>query len=160
MTRLLRRILTMTLAVVAAHQILGSETARAEADLRLIDPWVRDLRPGTTVTGGFMILQNDGTTDDVLLSVESPSAKTVEIHETVEKDGMMKMQKLNDLKIPAGKRVVLSHGGYHLMFLDVQKTDEVEKDWITVKLTFKESGVMEFKAPLRGQVSNTAKKDQ
>ena len=148
----------MTTLVLALIGLGMASTAWAEADLRLIDPWVRVLRPGSSVTGGFMMLQNDGTTDDELLSVSSPSAKTVEIHETVEKNGMMKMQKINKLHIAAGQKVELRPGALHLMFLDVQETDEIKRKWITIKLNFKHSGVMEFKAPLRGDTSRTAKK--
>lgn len=144
MVTLITKFLVLFIAIAPFTSV-----ALGDADIRLIDPWVRATPPGAKVTGGFMTLQNDGKTDDVLLSVSSPSADVVEIHQTLEQDGMMQMQKIDKLPIKAGQAVALQPGGYHLMLIGMRDSKEIKANWITLILKFEKSGEMEFKAPLR-----------
>ena len=99
------RCLLCTLTVFAA-------AARAEVTAHA--PWVRGTVAGQSVTGAFMELTS--STDTTLVGVESPVAKSVELH-TMEMsaDGMMKMRPLERLLLPAGKTVTFAPGGYHVM---------------------------------------------
>ncbi len=75
----------------------------------------------------------DGTSDDM----ESGDME----HSDEDADhgsGMMTMQEVSSIEVPAGETVALEPGGYHVMVLDLQE-DLVTGDTIEVTLTF-ESG--------------------
>ncbi len=71
-------------------------------------------RPGSgyfTVTGG--------RNDVYLQAVTSDYIQRIEMHETTQKDGMMSMQPIENILIPAGEKVKFESGGKHLMVYGV-----------------------------------------
>ncbi|MCV9996952.1 DUF1775 domain-containing protein [Pararhizobium sp. YC-54] len=105
---------------------------------------VKAMLPGAKVGGGGFVIKNDGGEDDTLLSVESPVAGRVEMHEMNMQNEVMKMRKLESgITIPAGETVTLQSGGLHLMFMDVEKPF-AEGDTIPVTLTFEKAGKVDY----------------
>jgi hypothetical protein len=105
---------------------------------------VKAMLPGAKVGGGGLIIKNDGGEDDTLVSVESPAAGRVELHEMTMQNDVMKMRKLDSgIPVPAGETVTLQSGGLHLMFMDV-KTPFSEGDSIPVTLTFEKAGKVDY----------------
>jgi copper(I)-binding protein len=90
---------------------------QVSAQTRVSDAWVRATVAGQPSTGAFMTLQAD--TDSQLLSVQSPVAKTVQIHQMSMKDDVMKMGQVESVALPAGKPVSLDPSGYHIMLMDL-----------------------------------------
>ena len=76
-----------------------------------------------TGTGAaFMLIQNRGATDDILLGGETEVAQVVEVHEMAEADGVMEMRPLTEgLTIPAGGEKTLEPGGYHIMLIGLRE---------------------------------------
>ena len=62
--------------------------------------------------------------------------------------GMMTMQPVDSVPVPAGETVELKPGGYHVMLLDVQK-ELVPGDTIEVTLTFELAGEVTVTAEVR-----------
>jgi len=83
------------------------------------DAWVRGTVPAQRTTGAFLTLQS--TADARLVGVASPMAKNAEIHESEMADGTMSMKEVGFVALPAGKRVELKPGGYHVMLFGVAK---------------------------------------
>lgn len=52
---------------------------------------------------------------DKIVNVSSPDARTVEIHQSENSDGMASMHKVQTVELPAGKAVAFGPGGLHLM---------------------------------------------
>ncbi|WP_025133279.1 copper chaperone PCu(A)C [Leucobacter sp. PH1c] len=74
------------------------------------------------MTGVFGTLKNSGKTDLTLVSVESPAAKMVELHETVTSGATATMREVEGgFVIPAGGSFELAPGGNHIMFMDMPK---------------------------------------
>ncbi|GAA1605865.1 copper chaperone PCu(A)C [Leucobacter chromiireducens] len=74
------------------------------------------------MTGVFGTLKNSGDTDLTLVSVESPAAKMVELHETVTSGATATMREVDGgFVIPAGGSFELAPGGNHIMFMDMPK---------------------------------------
>jgi copper(I)-binding protein len=90
---------------------------QVSAQTQVSDAWVRATVAGQHSTGAFMTLQAD--TDSKLLSVQSPIAKTVQIHEMSMKDDVMRMGQVESVALPAGKPVSLDPNGYHVMMMDL-----------------------------------------
>ena len=109
---------------------------------------VKAMLPGAKVGGGGFTVKNDGSEGDTLISVESPAAGRVELHEMTMQNDVMKMRKLDDgIVIPAGETVELKSGGLHLMFMDVKKPF-AEGDSVPVTLTFEKSGKVDYVLPV------------
>jgi hypothetical protein len=119
------------LAVVVALTV----ALPAAAQVAVNGAWVRGTVAGQKVTGAFM--QMTSPTDTALVAVTSPVAKFVEIHEMKMDGGMMQMNAVDKLPLPAGKPVELKPGGYHVMLFDLQRPIK-EGDVVPLTLTFED----------------------
>ena len=125
-------------ALVLATVCAGSATAQQvkSGDLVLDNAWSRATPGGAKVGGGYLTVDNKGSTADKLLGGSSPAASKVEVHEMAMNNGVMTMRPLKDgLPIPAGKSVALAPGGYHLMLVGLTRTLAVG-DAVPVTVTF------------------------
>lgn len=87
-----------------------------------IDGWLRATPPGARNAAAFMTLSNRSTTELILTGVQCHStlAARCELHEHLQVDGRMRMQKVTaPLTIPAGGSLRFAPGGYHVMLLDI-----------------------------------------
>lgn len=95
----------------------------ALAETTVSDAWVRASVPHQQATGAFMTLTADS--DSKLLSVASPVAKTVQIHEMTMNGDVMGMQQVASVALPAGKPVSLDPSGLHVMLMGLN--DQVKE---------------------------------
>jgi len=103
----------------------------AHAQVQVKDPWIRATVPHQSAAGAFMQLSSP--TGARLVSVSSPVAGLVEMHEmTMDKD-VMKMRAVPGIDIPAGKGVELKPGGYHVMMMNL-KAQMKEGDVVPITL--------------------------
>jgi copper(I)-binding protein len=106
--------------------------------------------PGQPVGGAYLTITNDGKTDEELVSVSSPVAGAVELHEMSMQGAVMKMRKLDKgIAIPAGKTVDLAPGGLHMMFTKVKQPFK-QGDTVPVTLTFAKAGSVDVALPVTG----------
>ena len=66
-----------------------------------------------------------GKATDRLVSVSSPKAATIELHENKMESGMMSMQPLTGVDLPAGGEVAFKPGGNHAMLFGVDPAVKV-----------------------------------
>jgi len=109
----------MRTKIFAAWLVLAAFPLLVEAKVTATDAWVRGTVPAQKTTGAFLTLES--SEDARVVGVKSPVAKTAEIHASDMKDGVMHMQALDGLALPAGKRVELKPGGRHVMLMGVAK---------------------------------------
>ena len=81
------------------------------------DAWVRATVAGQPSTGAFMHIT--ASSDSKLVEVQSPAAKTVQIHESKMENDVMSMQQVASVALPAGKSVAIVPEGYHVMLIDL-----------------------------------------
>lgn len=112
MTQWGSRFAALTIAMALVLPASAQEISVKEA-------WVRATVPGQKATGAFM--QLIATRDTALVSAASPVAEVVEIHEMVMDGTVMKMRAMARLDLPAGKKVELKPGGYHVMLMDLKQ---------------------------------------
>ncbi|MCS6992769.1 MAG: copper chaperone PCu(A)C [Anaerolineales bacterium] len=91
------------------------------------------------VTGGFMVIKNNGATADRLLGASCGAAMMTQVHETVMDGDVMKMREVKSIEIPAGGMVELKHGGYHIMLMDL-KQDVKAGETTSCTLKFENAG--------------------
>jgi copper(I)-binding protein len=91
----------------------------AAAAVTATDAWVRGTVPAQKITGAFLTLQS--SEDAKVVAVSSTASKTAEIHESGMEHGTMRMKAVDSVALPAGKRVELKPGGYHVMLVDLTR---------------------------------------
>lgn len=139
--------ITLTAGLAFAHGV-------KVGDLDIHHPWSRATIEGAKVAGGFMTITNNGSADDRLVSASSPAANVVQIHEMKMEGDVMKMAELKDgLPIPAGQKVELKPGSFHIMFIDIKQPFK-EGDMIPGTLVFEKAGKVdvEFKVGPAGEM--------
>ncbi len=118
------------------------------ADVQAHDAWVALTPPGAYATAGFMTLHNGGETDVDLLAAAADGFEAVELHRSVNKDGMHRMIEQERIAIPAGEAVQLAPGGYHIMLIGLQRP-LVEGDSVPIELTFDDGNTLMVEAPVK-----------
>jgi copper(I)-binding protein len=90
---------------------------QVSAQTRVDDAWVRATVAGQPSSGAFMTVT--ASADSKLLSVQTPVAGLVQIHEMSMKDDVMKMQQVQSVALPSGKAVSFDPNGYHIMLMNL-----------------------------------------
>ena len=120
-----------------------------KGDIVITDPWARATPKGAAVGGGFMQIDNKGSTPDTLIGGSMPLAGRFEVHEMKMDGDVMKMRPLEGgLAIPPGGSVVLKPGSYHVMFMEL-KEPLVEGATLTGTLQFEKAGTVEVQYAVR-----------
>jgi len=146
MTVRFRRIALM---LAAAAALPASTLAlAAEADIAVVDAYVRMVPPGTPTTGAFMTVKNSGSADRKLVKVDSPAAKNVELHNHINDNGVMKMRAVKEIDVKAKGQAELKPGGYHVMLIDLKQALK-EGDTVPVTLTFDDGSTKKIDAPVK-----------
>lgn len=122
----MKRLLT-TLAALAV-------ATAAQAAPKVEAAWTRPAAQGGA-GAGFMTLKNPDAKPDALVAVASPSARTVQIHQSSMSGGMASMKQVARVAVPAGGAVTFAPGGYHLMFIGLAKAVK-SGDVVPATLTF------------------------
>lgn len=143
----------MKLKIIATLFALSCAAAQAQ-NLSVQDAWVRATVPGQQATGAFMkITAKDGGT---LISVSSPAAGVVQVHEMKMDGGVMQMRALaGGLNLPAGKAVELKPGGYHVMLMDLKAPLQIGAI-VPMTLVVKNPQGGESRVEMKVKVSNAA----
>lgn len=102
--------------------------------------------------GAFMTIVNAGAAADRLISAQSDASKTVELHETTEEGGVMKMRPVpGGFEVPANSRLELKPGGKHVMLIGLA-APLVAGQTIEITLNFEKSGAIKLAVPVRQSI--------
>ena len=111
---------TNTFGYLRASACIGCFIAlAAHAEVTVKDAWVRGTVAGQKSSGAFLSLTS--SEDAKVVAVQSPVAKVAEIHATKHDRGMMVMEHVESLALPAGKRVEFKPGGHHVMLMGIAR---------------------------------------
>ena len=102
--------------ILASLTLLFSANAFADS-LTIENAWSPEAPPTASVMAGYMDVHNNGHEEILIEKVTSPQFKTIEIHRTVEKNGMSMMVWQPHVHVPPGKVTKLAPGGKHLMLM-------------------------------------------
>jgi periplasmic copper chaperone A len=134
------------------HLVAAEQPAAAPVTvgaLEISQGWIRATLPGQPAAGGFLTIDNKGKEADRLLSASSPLTAATQIHEMKMDGDVMKMAELADgIEIPAGGKVELKPGGFHIMFMGLEK-QVMEGETVKVTLTFEKAGAVEVELPVQ-----------
>jgi periplasmic copper chaperone A len=119
----------------------------ALGNLQIAHPYARPTPPGARTGGAYFTVRNNGEKADRLLRVGSPAAQSVELHSMTMDGNLMKMRAIPALDIPAGAKVTLGSGGYHVMLVNLAHPLTVGTS-VPLTLTFERAGSIDVSAPV------------
>jgi len=96
----------------------------------------------------YVTLTNAGSEADALVSASCDAARTAELHEVQNEGGVMKMRPVKSIPVPAGGKVELKPGGYHIMLLGLMH-DLKTGEKVPVTLRFEHGGELHVEAAVR-----------
>jgi hypothetical protein len=146
--------ITISLATAALIAIVGVASSRAEdvkaGDLVITQGWTRATPGGAKTGGGFLTIENKGSSPDKLVGVSADVAGKVEVHQMAMDNSVMKMRPVEGgLTIDPGKTVKLAPGGLHLMMMDL-KSPLKQGDKLPVTLQFEKAGKVQVTLDVMG----------
>jgi copper(I)-binding protein len=98
--------------------------------LHVTNAWIKNLPATIAMRAGYMQLMNHDANTATIVSISSDAFKKVEIHNTINKDGVMSMHPIKNLVLEANGMVSLKPGSMHLMLMkptrELKIGDEVE----------------------------------
>jgi copper(I)-binding protein len=108
-------------------------------------------RPAPLVGGTgavYFMLQNGGDAPVTLTGAESPAAGAVEIHTTINDNGVMRMRRLAEgVEIPPDESIILAPGAMHLMLIDLA-APLMEGETVELTLHFEGADDLTFSVPV------------
>lgn len=107
-------ILNIRPSLLLAFTLLITPVANA-ADLDFENVWIAEAPPVSKVLAAYMDIKNPGKQNMKIVAASSEDFGKIELHRTIEADGMATMQQQHELLIPAGGELKLEPNSYHLM---------------------------------------------
>lgn len=101
-------IMTNSLALAADKSAVTVENSYARA----VPPTARN-------SGAFMLIRNDSDQTRKVVSAKSNISQVTELHKHINDNGVMRMRRVDAIKIPPHGTVELKPGGYHVMLINL-----------------------------------------
>jgi len=98
---------------------LWSTVVAAEEFPLVVDPVVNATPPGAKVTAGYFTLVNESSKEVTITGAYSPTIAKVEIHKSLIKDDVAKMEIQDSVSLQPGATIEFTHGSYHLMLMEL-----------------------------------------
>ena len=151
----MRKKFTLFISSVAASLLMGV----ASAEVIVESAWVRGTVAAQTATGAFMKLKSNQAVS--LISVSSPAANMVEIHQmSIDKaTNVMNMHEVEKIDIVPGKTTELKPGGYHVMLMNLVKPLK-PGEHISLTLEFKTADGKSVKQNVKAEVREVTGKTE
>jgi len=144
------------LGALVAFAMLSAPAAAAGPAVSVRDAWARHApmlegeaaKSGTGNGAVYATLVNAGAKADALVSASTDAARAAEVHETYQDAGMVMMRQVEQIVVPAGGKVELKPGGYHVMLFDLKRELRTGQS-IPLVLTFRDAGKVSVTATVR-----------
>jgi len=143
MKQLIPLLFVSSALIASVFSTVVTANEHAHSNIYIEHSWSRPTPPGTPMGVGYLVIRNHSERDITLVSASTPRAGHVSMHETLMKDGVMRMRQIdNGLTISAGEAVELKPNSYHLM---LEKLTEPLKEGESIPLTleFEDAGAID-----------------
>jgi copper(I)-binding protein len=91
-----------------------------EQGLNVRHAWTRQSPMMDLAGAAYLVIHNNSDVDDSLIGASSPVAEVVEVHlSSMDDEGLMSMQQVQEVPIPAHGDAVLKPGSYHIMLINL-----------------------------------------
>lgn len=144
---------TLSLAALLACALPSFAHEYKAGDLTIGHPWSRELPPNAPAGAAYFTLHNQGTQADRLLGASTPRAQKSELHTHVHQNGLMKMQQIPAVDIPAHGEVTFQPGGNHVMLFGLDKPLKAGEQF-PLTLQFEKAGKVEVQVKVESADSH------
>lgn len=121
----------------------------ALAEVKVAESWIPEAPPTAHTMAAFMVLENDEDRPVRVIAAHAPGFDTIELHKSVEENGMHKMLRQDALVIPEMGSLELRPGGYHVMLIGVHEPRPKAGDVIPMRLDLEGGRSIELKVPVK-----------
>ena len=116
-------------AVILVSTVAHPQSREADKmKVRIEGAWARraPMMKGNSTAGSgngavYLTIVNPGSVSDDVIAASSDVAETAELHESYEESGMTMMRPIIKLRIPAGGKLEMKPGGYHIMLINLKR---------------------------------------
>jgi copper(I)-binding protein len=134
--------------LVQPQAVLCAQAAESRlGNLIITEARARPTPPGISVGAVYFSITNAGSKADRLLSVSTPVAGRVELHESRNMHGVVEMREVTSVECPPGATVRATPGGLHVMLLGLAAPLAAGTE-LSVSLQFRDAGVLTLKVPV------------
>jgi len=139
-----------TLFWIAAPARAGASERSARAgSMEVETAWARASIGVQRPAAAYATIRNTGERTDRLTRIETPRARSAEVHETIEQDGRATMRQVETLEVPPGEEVRLAPGGIHIMLM--QLTEPLKEGGkVPLTFVFERAGAVTIEAEIAG----------
>ena len=124
-------------------------------DIMIMNPIAAPSLTSLTKTGAvYLSIMNMGKDTDQLIGISTPAAESTMLHKSNDENGVMKMEMLDQLEIPAGATVDILPGHMHIMLMGLKAPLKIG-DQVLLELEFKKSGKISVDA-IVGKIDDMA----
>jgi copper(I)-binding protein len=95
----------------------------------------------------YLTIQNLGREPDTLVSIESPFAGRISLHDSRTTGGQVRMEPVERLDLPPGLVIEMAPGGLHLMLTELLMGLPAGKQ-LSLRLRFARAGMIEIEIPI------------
>jgi hypothetical protein len=135
--------------LVSALLLVLTVACSTQHGITITDPMARPSPLGGGTGGAFMTIRNETGQADRLRSAASTAARAVELHETVDDNGMMRMvPQPEGWEIGPGSELELKPGGKHIMLIELVRPLEPGNS-IEITLDFEKAGPIRVQVPVK-----------
>ena len=132
--------MSRTLAPFTALLLIAAAAAAQTGSVEVRDAWARATPGKADIGAAYLTLESP--TDDRLTGLSTPVASTAQVHTMTMEGGVMKMNRVAALDLPAGQPVKLEPGGMHIMLIGL--TDKLRPGQsFPLTLSFEKAGKRE-----------------
>lgn len=137
----------LLLAALLLAPLLAQAHDYSAGQIHIEHPWARAMPPSAPNAAAFFVLHNRGAADR-LIGVSSPLAQKAELHEHLHQNGLMKMQQVQAVSVPAGAEVQFAPMGYHVMLFGVRQQPR-DGERFPLTLRFEKAGDIEVEVAVQ-----------
>lgn len=138
---MLRKVFVILVLVFSGSGIHAKEL------LQVSDAWIPEAPPVAKVMAGYLVIHNPSKEPVKITGVSAKDFRQVEIHKTIEKDGVSRMVRQDMLSINAGSTLKFERGGLHLMLMGPVRKLKLN-DAVNIRMTT-DKGSINFSATVK-----------
>lgn len=107
--------------LVGVSFIPATNAQQADFHITVDNAWIRAMPPTQSSTAGYLTVHNRGEGAVEIVAASSQPLANVEMHNSIEVNGLMSMERIHKLNLAAGTKVEFTPGGKHLMIMGLEK---------------------------------------
>ena len=131
----------------------ASQTIKKESSIHVYKAWARATPPNAKTAAVYMVIRNSGAESDLLVGIETPAAKKVEIHSVINENGMISMHRFENVSLPAQRSAEFKPGSIHMMLFGLLKPLKIGSH-IDLGLSFKHAEKIQMRIPVKKRESD------